>query len=77
MIIDMNNAPKLLLLGDLESGEVFQFPLNPDDYYMASSSLNRSKDQRSYINLSSGVISTDFTCVAVKRVSARLTNKVD
>lgn len=77
MIIDMNNTPKVLTLGDLESGEVFQFPLNPDTYYMASSSLNRSKDQRSYINLSSGVISTDFTHTVVKKVSARLTNKVD
>lgn len=73
----MNNAPKVLTLGDLESGDVFQFPLNPSDYYMSSSACNKSGDQRKYINLSTGVISDGFTHEVVKKVNARLTNKAD
>ncbi|AJW61371.1 hypothetical protein AVV18_gp006 [Escherichia phage 172-1] len=77
MIIDMNNAPKVLTLGDLESGDVFQFPLNPSDYYMSSSAYSKSGDQRKYINLSTGEIYGGFTHEVVKKVNARLTNKVD
>ena len=78
MKIDMNNTPKVICLGDLESGEVFQFPLNPSDYYMSSSVYNKSGDQRKFINLSTGVISDGFTHEVVKKAhNARLTNKVE
>ena len=78
MKIDMNITPKVICLGDLESGEVFQFQNYAEDYFMASSSYNTSKDKRKYINLSTGGISLDYTNAVVNRVhNARLTNKVE
>lgn len=78
MKIDMNYTPKAICLGDLKSGEVFQFPLNPSDYYMSSSVYNKPGDQRKYINLSTGAISDGFTHEVVKKVhNARLTNKAE
>lgn len=78
MKIDMNNTPKVICLGDLESGEVFQFPLNSSDYYMSSSVYNKSGDRRKCINLSTGAIFDSFTDDIVKKVhNARLTNKVE
>ncbi|AIF71865.1 hypothetical protein SU10_0114 [Escherichia phage vB_EcoP_SU10] len=78
MIIDMNNSPKVLTLGDLESGDVFQFPLDGENYYMLSSQKFGTTDKRSYINLSCGVIATDESNTVIKKISnARLTNKVD
>ena len=78
MIIDMNHPPKKLTLGDLDSGDVFQFFVNSDDFYMASCRFNKSDGCRNYMNLSNGVISADRNTVAVKKINnARLTDKVD
>lgn len=78
MKIDMNTTSKFICLGDLKSGDVFQFQNDVNEYFMASSSYNTSKDKRKYVNLSTGVIYTYYTSSVVKKIhNARLTNKVD
>lgn len=74
MKIDIDNTPAVVTLGDLNSGEVFQFNYNETQYYMRTACYGENKNY--FVNLSTGKRDSECKSTVVQRVSnVRLTNK--